>query len=146
MPDRPRGARGILFNPETRRVLLQKRDGQAPVNPYQWGLFGGLGEPQETPDKTLRRELREELGVDLETGQMAPLWDYLSRSGVHLFVFAVEWHLSKEEMRLGEGEDFDWFSLEEGLRLDLTEGTRRDLQRFQATFGPVDDPEDHVGV
>jgi len=140
MPDQLSGARGILFNPQTGRVLLQKRDGHAPVNPHQWGLFGGLGEHRETPEETLRRELREELGIDLEPGQLVPLWDYVSGSGVHLFVFGLESHLSKEEMRLGEGEDFDWFPLDEAFRLDLTEGTRRDLQRFHVTARPVKEP------
>ena len=51
---------------EDGRYLLQLRDDIPGIFfPGHWGLFGGAMEPGEPPEAALRRELREELGVDL---------------------------------------------------------------------------------
>ena len=48
------------------RYLMQLRDQKAGIfYPGHWGCFGGALDPGETPEAGLRRELREELGVDV---------------------------------------------------------------------------------
>lgn len=48
---------------EGRRVLLARR-AVAPLRGY-WDVVGGFVEPGETADQAARREVREELGVDV---------------------------------------------------------------------------------
>jgi len=45
--------------------LIARRPAHAHLG-GQWELPGGKVEPGESPEQTLRRELREELGVDIE--------------------------------------------------------------------------------
>jgi 8-oxo-dGTP pyrophosphatase MutT (NUDIX family) len=52
-------------------VLLQERDGGAPVSPDQWGLVGGHLEEGEGWTEALERELREETGL---TAPALELW------------------------------------------------------------------------
>jgi len=65
------GVGALLVTPD-QRYLMQLRDDAASVSMRaHWGLFGGLVEPGERPDRALVRELREELGLRVR-GRVAP--------------------------------------------------------------------------
>lgn len=60
----PASAAAAVIVDESRRVLLIRRA----IAPYQgsWALPAGYQEIDESPRETLRREVREEAGVDVE--------------------------------------------------------------------------------
>ena len=51
------------------QILVTQRTKQQPM-PLKWEFPGGKMEPGESPKETLRRELREELGVEVEVGNI----------------------------------------------------------------------------
>lgn len=63
---------GLLID-DAGRVLVTQRRADQPMG-GQWELPGGKLEEGEAPTDGLRRELREELGADVEVG---PVWDVL---------------------------------------------------------------------
>lgn len=73
----PRVATGVLYFDGPDRVML--------VNPtYKdlWDIPGGYLQPGETPTSALRRELREELGVELPVGRLLAVdWAPSEREG-----------------------------------------------------------------
>lgn len=59
---------GAIFDPLRRRLLLAQRSYPADVAGL-WELPGGKVEDGETPAQALRRELQEELGIDVAVGE-----------------------------------------------------------------------------
>lgn len=58
----------FLFNSEQNTLLLTRRK-FAPEQ-GKWGLPGGFMEYNETPEKALKREMQEELSVDVSVGSI----------------------------------------------------------------------------
>jgi len=120
---------GFLYNPKTRSVLLQKRDMKTQANPGLWGFFGGSSEEEETPEQSIIRELKEELGISVVQESLQSLRTYFNEKFKRQsYIFVIESELKKSEMVLAEGEDYDWIPLENVLSYDLTENTRKSLE------------------
>jgi len=81
-----RGVHAALYTRDG-GLLLQKRSQSIIGNPGLWDFsMGGLSESGETGDQTLRRELKEELGLSLAKAEFLTTWrynHYLSRYGLH---------------------------------------------------------------
>lgn len=57
--------------------LMQLRDSKPDIwYPGRWGLFGGGIEPDENPMDALKRELREELELEIETAEFFAKIDF----------------------------------------------------------------------
>lgn len=65
----PRDAVAAIIVVPRRGYLMQLRDSRPDIFfPGHWGLFGGAIEPGESEENALRRELLEELQLDLPPG------------------------------------------------------------------------------
>ena len=60
-----------LVDPDGRVLISQRPEGKAMAG--LWEFPGGKVEAGETPEATLIRELREELGIDTQSSCLAPL-------------------------------------------------------------------------
>jgi 8-oxo-dGTP pyrophosphatase MutT (NUDIX family) len=79
---RPAGAAAAVIVLDDARYLLQLRDQKPGIfYPGHWGLFGGAIDPGETPEAALRRELREEIGLDIDDPR--PLTEFTFTFGRH---------------------------------------------------------------
>ncbi|MDP9352331.1 MAG: NUDIX domain-containing protein [Chloroflexota bacterium] len=131
---------GFLYNRAARKLLLHHRGADAPSDPDKWDVFGGRSEDEDRGDPvaTWCREMREELGVDLESEGVIPVCDYVNKYGRYRYVFYHAWPSLSEDFVLGEGQGYAWFTLDEALTLlDLTDMTRHDLLRFGEMLGEV---------
>lgn len=120
MADRISVATGIIVR--AGRVLLTQR-GPEQSYPLMWESPGGKVEPGETAAEALRRELREELGVDALTWKKLTVLD-LDPEG-HIYV-ARPLRVTLFDVEIGDQRPLPlqaigigWFSATNLLSLDL---------------------------
>ena len=120
-------AAGLIFR--NRRLLVTQR----PHNTHLGGLWefpGGKRERDETFEECLRRELKEELGIEVEVGDLVEsiTHDY-SEKTVHLKFFrcALRW----DEPRALGCPAFVWVKREELVNYDFPPADARLLQKLR---------------
>jgi 8-oxo-dGTP pyrophosphatase MutT (NUDIX family) len=130
---------GFLYHAASRQVLLHHRDAGASLYPECWAGFGGRDEPQDggDPAVTWRREMREELGVELVPEQIRPLRQYINPDvGRPRYVFYVVWPSLDQSFTLNEGDGYAWIPLDEAIVLpDLMDLARGDLLFLRDAVG-----------
>ena len=97
-------------------VLLQKRTHDAPRHPDKWTVFGGKGEPGETPEAAAVREVGEELGLRLDPAALRPVISipmYVRGVPAYAHYFSTPLGPPLSELQLNEGAGFALFSKEE---------------------------------
>ena len=97
---------------DDRRYLCQLRSNISGIfYPNHWGLFGGAVDPGETPEEGLRRELKEELALEIDQAQYFTefTFDFSFRGLGHVWrrYYIVPITCSElSELRLGEGSEY----------------------------------------
>lgn len=94
------------------RVLLVHRHPLLAAYPDRWDLAGGHVETGEHSVQALRRECREELGVDIE--EFVPFDVRVNAPHIAVSSFLVtRWWGKPENTEPDEHDDLAWFSAEE---------------------------------
>ncbi|MBI4351356.1 MAG: (deoxy)nucleoside triphosphate pyrophosphohydrolase [Elusimicrobia bacterium] len=97
-------------------LLARRKPGDALAG--KWEFPGGKLEPGETPEACLRRELREEFGVDTKIGAFicSSKFEY-KHLPIELLAYRVE-HLSGE-FKLNDHDRIEWAAPAELPKYDL---------------------------
>ena len=126
-----RRAAGFALRDKEGRVLLQHRDEKAPINPNRWGIFGGQIEGDETPEETVVREAKEELGIELKDLKFFRKFEFHEEgSTFEAFIFVAPLLYSVEQLRKQqtEGKDLGLFSFEQTKKLKTSNHTKEMLR------------------
>jgi len=108
----------VILQDENEKILLQLREDSPGVNfPGKWGLFGGGVESDETPKQAACREIREELGIDLE--QIDYIGVYHFEKAREDFLYVSQRPIEPDDILLKEGKDFDFFTPKKIMAIDL---------------------------
>ncbi len=119
----------LLYNKEG-EILMIQRTLDAKKNPGCWSFFGGGVEEGETPEQAVRREAKEELGVNLKNPRLLLIsehdyQEYIDR--MHVFTSRF-----KENMKLKqhEGRAKAWYKPNDALNLKLSPDIRTALEKI----------------
>lgn len=121
-----------------RRVLLARRRAGSHLAGL-WEFPGGKLDPGEPPGAALVRELKEELGVTVETGRpfRFTYWEYPEKRVLILF---YQCRIVTGVLQPLECDEFGWFGPEElaGLAMPPADGeVVEDVRRLLAPPGPA---------
>jgi A/G-specific adenine glycosylase len=93
------------------RIYIQKRPSKGHLGGL-WEFPGGKSQPGETPEQTVIRECREELGTAVEIAtKLAEVRHAYSHFKICLTVFIC--HLIGEDVQQPEGHPFKWIAIDE---------------------------------
>ena len=100
----------ILFNTD-RQILLVLRDNKDSIPfPNTWNLLGGFMEKGESPEECIRREIREE--IEIELGNINFFQKYTVYNREH-YIFWKQIDLYLTQIKLNEGQRLAYFSKDE---------------------------------
>jgi 8-oxo-dGTP diphosphatase len=103
-------AAGIILINSARQILLILRDDIPSIPfPNHWDLPGGHVQEGESPEACVRREMLEEM--DLELGEIRLFKEY-DREDLHESIYWKKVDLIPSNIRLHEGQKAEYFTLE----------------------------------
>lgn len=114
------------------KVLVAERPKGKPYSGY-WEFPGGKIEPAESPLTALRRELKEELGIDVIS---ADHWFTHEHAYPEKTVLLDIWIVAdyQGETEGKENQRLQWAGLEEMIQLKLLEGNHAVMARIAELF------------
>lgn len=133
-PERPLvGVGAIIFNGDLSRVLLVRR-GREPAKGL-WSVPGGLVDVGEALEEAVKREVKEEVGLEVEVGPVVEILEriiYDDDLKVRYHYVLVDFLCSGVSGELKVATDVDearWFELDQIEDLQMTESTLEVIEK-----------------
>ncbi|MFQ5865033.1 MAG: NUDIX hydrolase [bacterium] len=132
-PSRPLVGVGAVIT-KNDRILLVKRRYDPKAN--YWTLPGGLVEIGEEVRQALRREIREECGIEIEPTKVIDVVDFIEKdenNKIRFHYVLIDFEAIYESGELTPASDVlevQWFSKNELRNLELPDITKKFLQKY----------------
>lgn len=124
------GVGALIFNDEG-HLLLALRGKKAKNEQGKWEIPGGSVEFGETIEEALKREIKEELDIEIEVTEMLQLCNHIiPDEDQHWVSPTYICKITEGEPKIMEPEKCDevgWFSLEDAEKLPLSIVTKQDI-------------------
>ncbi len=113
------------------QVLLGKRSLSEDVFPGLWGIPGGKIEADQTGkdivEETLKREAKEEMGIEIEVGEYLESSCRISEDSGKIYLIFSAKHLSGEPQALEDTDEVKWWSVKDLNPEQLTPHTYENI-------------------
>jgi len=127
------GCGAFILN-EKGQLLLMKRTEKARNNPFYWSIPGGGVDFFETQKECLIRELKEELNIDIEVGELLCVCDHIMEDEKQHWV--APQYLCKiiggeiKNMEPHKCSEIKWFNLDD-MPEKITDNTREGVEKIK---------------
>ena len=128
MMKRPRVSTGAIIEKDG-KILLAKRN----VEPFKgyWCLPGGKIEHDEKAEDTIKRELKEEIGVDFEPTEFLGYLDEVNQEAGHCVSLWFKGTFTGEiKTAIDEISEVKWFPIEEARKMKLAYTNNDALEKY----------------
>ncbi|MFA7209133.1 MAG: NUDIX domain-containing protein [Parcubacteria group bacterium] len=99
--------KALIKNDDGKYLVLYK-SGTEEINPNGIDIPGGRMEFGESAEESLKREVREELGINIEIGRPSRVWGFV-KDGLHLVGITFLAKYAGGELKLsGEHTGYGW--------------------------------------
>lgn len=99
---------GVILEDVRGRIALQLRDDNPKIaNPGMWSVFGGHIEENEPPAIAAKREMKEELSIEIDLGKLKLLGEFKHKNKV-FYVYLYKVIDEMKSVVLGEGQAWQW--------------------------------------
>jgi 8-oxo-dGTP diphosphatase len=122
-----KGCSIIFVNNEDQVLLFLRDDNPAIPYPNMWDVPGGHVEDNETPNQCIVREMKEEMGMELDGFQVFSVEEFDDRIE---HSFWKKENIDINKVVLTEGQYLKWFSEEEVKNTELAYGFNKILEDF----------------
>ena len=137
----------MIEHAETGRILLLRRSQDVAFLPGVWEDIGGRLKQFEEPEDALRREVREESGLEIEIIRPINIFHLFhgERSAENEMVIITYWCRSQSDhiVLSHEPSEYRWLPAREALHLAEHEGVRNDLAAFLAERARNNETQSH---
>jgi len=107
----------IIIENSKLEILLLLRDDKPSIKfPNQWVTLGGMIEEGETPENAIKRELKEEIGIDLQRFALFKVYEWPEKTE---WVYSAKLNLVPEKIDLHEGQKIKFFSKKDIEKMNL---------------------------
>ncbi|MDJ0518685.1 MAG: NUDIX domain-containing protein [Trichodesmium sp. MO_231.B1] len=125
--NKPQGSVIILLNSDN-KILLVLRDNKDSIPfPNTWNLLGGFIEKGESPEECIRREIREEIEIELGNINLFQKYNVYNREH---YIFWKQIDLDLTQIKLNEGQRLAYFSKDEFEKYQLAFQCNKILNDF----------------
>ena len=101
------------------RVLIAQRKSDSAVEGLKWEFPGGKLEHGETPEACLRREIKEELGLNIEVGQLIGVSSHVYHGKVHIVLLCYMCKLKSGRLQYLDVAQAKWIKTGEFKKFDF---------------------------
>jgi 8-oxo-dGTP diphosphatase len=116
-------------------ILLLLRDNKEGIPfPNQWYILGGSKEEEESPEEAIRREMKEEIELELPELPSPKVFDWPEKLE---YVYHVKLDLDLSNLPLNEGQRLQYFSPEEINGMELAFHDNKIVMDHFSTKGEI---------
>lgn len=121
---------GVIIENTSGQILLCKRGGEVDSDNGKWENAGGRVDPGEVPEQTAIRELKEELGIDINPDDLKLQFVSKSTDGKdrtwEVYIFKTIALVEPKIMEPDKCTELRWVNKEALANMDLAEYARQD--------------------
>ncbi len=110
---------GVILNADNKILLARKAPGKSLEG--KWEFPGGKVEPDESPQEALKRELREEFGMEVEVLEYVGANEHTYEDGPSIALSAWFCKFLSGTFELTDHDAFEWVAEADLVDYDLAE-------------------------